>query len=107
MAVKFIGLKDLKNELAKIERSVKQVNNTPIKELLPSNFLKQYTIFSSLEEMFALAKQQNLDIENMSKWNYMQNKEWDEFIRKTTTFPTWKLLLERAHGLWIKKKIKL
>lgn len=47
MAVKFIGLKDLKNELAKIERSVKQVNNTPIKELLPSNFLKQYTIFFS------------------------------------------------------------
>jgi hypothetical protein len=89
------------DKLKKLQRNLKKIQGqkqVSLPELLPDDFIQQYTDFQTLQAMADAC-----GIEAMEK----QTAEFAKFISTHTRFGTWREMLEAAKAAYIKRKLGL
>lgn len=105
MKVNFSGFNELERELKKLEQSVKSIegeNSIPFTDLFPFDFMKRYTQFSSIEDMF---NESPFTINSEEDFVAIDDDEWDNFISTSTNFDSWEKMQEAAVVDWTKNQL--
>ncbi len=90
------------SKLRELQRKSKELNGQreiPLTELLPDDFIREYTDFQSLQAMF-----DTFGIEQLKEHN---NAEFVKFISTHTRFSTWEEMLQKAINRYTKRKLGL
>jgi hypothetical protein len=99
------GLEELKRKLKKIEENGEKLegqNSVPFTEVFPVEFMKKYTEFSSIDDMF---NKSPFKIDSDEDFAAIDDKKWDDFIKTSTKFQTWEKMQEEAAVEWTKKQL--
>jgi hypothetical protein len=99
------GFKEFERKLKNIENNAQRLegkNSIPLTELFPSEFIKKYTEFSSIEDMF---NKSPFLIESAEDFAAIEDELWDHFIKSSTSFNSWKQMQEAATVDWTKKQL--
>lgn len=103
--VDFSGFEELERELKKIEQNLKNIegeNSIPFMELFPFEFMKKYTQFSSINDMFNGSP---FTINSEEDFAAIDEYELDNFINKATDFDSWGKMQETAAINWAQKQL--
>lgn len=90
------------SKLRELQRKSKELNGQheiPLTELLPDDFIREYTDFKSLQAM--------VDTCGIEKLKEPNNPEFIKFISAHTRFSTWEEMLEKAITRYTKRKLSL
>ncbi|MCK8826045.1 hypothetical protein [Fuchsiella alkaliacetigena] len=87
------------NQLQK--EATSSTKKTPYQDLFDSKFIKEYTSFESIEELFTASEFQ---IKSKKDLDSIPQDKWNEFIRKHTSFFTWKEMIQQAGEEWFTKR---
>lgn len=99
----FDGLNEFENKLKSMQKAAEELNGThdvPLSDLLTEPFMRQFTSFSSFEELlkaggFILED----DLDNIL------GAEFDQHIKNTTNFDNWQDMLDEAVSEYVSKKL--
>ena len=73
-------------------------------ELLTPGFLAKHSRFLSTDEMFGAS---GFKVETTEDFQNIPGNDWNDFIRKNTSFATWDDMLSTAGAEWAKAKLVL
>jgi len=99
------GLKKASRTLRDLERRLKALegeHRVPLTELFPVDFLRKYTEFESLEDMFQAS---GFVVESQEDFEKVPDDEWDSFVRSRTRFSSWEEMLGAAYEKWFARKL--
>ena len=99
------GFDKIKRELEKIQSKAKELkgtNNVPFKELFSQEFLRKYTNFSSLDDMF---KKSGFTVNSQEDFKNIPDEAWDKFISDNSHFKSWKKMFDAAMKEWIGRQL--
>jgi hypothetical protein len=74
----------------------------PIDDLLTSGFVRRHSRFDSLDALLAAS---GLDPRALAELGGDTRWRWDQFVRRTTTFPDWATMLREASAEWAVRRI--
>lgn len=84
-------------EMARRARALDgKMQNVPLRELFPPEFMAKHTEFKTLEAMFdkgGLLQREEEDVKSE-----LDSPEWNEFVARHTKFADWREMLGRAGG---------
>lgn len=103
--IDFSGFDELERELKKLEQNVQRLegeNSIPFTELFPFEFMKKYTQFHSIEEMFNGSP---FTIDSEGDFTAIDDDEWNNFIKTSTNFDSWEQMQEAAVVDWTKNQL--
>lgn len=88
-------MNNINKQLQKIGEKIVQDTSgeATFNELFNSEFMKKYTEFKSIEELFNYC---NLDIKTQEEYNEIPEGALDEYVREKTKFNDWKEMLTLA-----------
>ena len=75
--------------------------DVPLSELLNDSFVSHHSSFSSLDELMEASE---FKIESQEDFEAIPDNEWDEFIKRNTSFNSWIDMLNDACEQWIKNR---
>lgn len=99
------GLKELRRRLRDLRRKAEALegeHTIPLGEFFPADFLRQYTDFESLEDMFQAS---GFVVESREDFKKIPEDQWDQFIRSRTQFSSWREMQDAAGVEWTKRKL--
>ena len=105
LEIEIKGLKELRRKLRDVRRKAEALESEqtiPLAELFPADFLRQYTEFDSLEDMFQTS---DFVVESPEDFKKIPEDQWDQFISSRTRFSSWKEMLNAATAEWTKRKL--
>ena len=105
MSLKITGLDKLQDKLKDMQRSASALHGTrtvPISELLTPGFVRKHSRFSSADELFTAS---GFKVESQEDFEKIPDLEWDAFISNSTTFRSWKEMLNAAGADYAKKQL--
>jgi len=105
MSSEIKGAKEVQQKLRDLSNRARQLDgpqNVSILELLTPSFLSTCSRFESAHEMFEAS---GFKIESKEDFKAIPDAEWDEFIKKNTSFPNWRQMLEAAAVPWTKQRL--
>lgn len=88
--------------LRELQRKVKELDGerkVALSELLPDDFIRQYTNYQTLQEM--------LDASGIKNTEEIGNEEFSKFIATHTEFPSWEEMLQVAATAYYKRQLGL
>jgi len=88
--------------LRELQKKVKELDGerkVALSELLPDDFIRQYTNYQTLQEM--------IDASGIKNTEEIGNKEFSKFIAAHTQFPTWEKMLQVAATSYYKRQLGL
>lgn len=88
------------SKLKDLQRKAKELNGEhriPLAELLPDDFIREYTDFKSLQAM--------IDTCGIEKLKEPDNPDFIKFVSAHTRFSTWKEMLDEASSRYFKRKL--
>lgn len=101
--IKVKGLDKLQNKLKKASKQLKEMEGTKkvlLTDLLNENFLRKYTDFNTLDELFnKFSITSNEDIEN-------NIEQLDNEVKANSNFSSWQEMLESATHYYFEKQLK-
>lgn len=101
--IKVKGLDKLQNKLKKASKQLKEMEGTKkvlLTDLLNENFLRKYTDFNTLDELFnKFSITSNEDIEN-------NIEQLDNEVKANSNFSSWQERLESATHYYFEKQLK-
>lgn len=106
MSFKIEGLYELQNKLRNLASRAEKLHgkhNVRLQDLLSTEFIRRFTDFVTLDEMFeAFGKnpKSSEEFEAMSK-----SPEWNAFIEDRTLFASWQEMIEKAGVEWASEKL--
>jgi hypothetical protein len=77
-------------------------HSVPMSELFPPDFIRRFTDFLDLDEMF---KASGFHVESTEDFAKIPDDAWDRFIAERTLFGNWHEMQEKAGGEWVSKKL--
>ena len=99
------GLNELQKELENLQKKVENLSgsqNIPLKELLSNSFMKEYTSFNSIRELF---KASGFQINSIEDFDNIPLSELDNYISKTTDFDSWEDMISEATNQYVLEKL--
>ena len=87
------GFDNLKRKLNNLEKGHK----VTFDKLFPPSFIRKYTDFPSLQEMFNAS---GYTIETQEDFERISDEKWDAFIHAKTRFENWQEMLNKAGLEW-------
>lgn len=101
MKLEIKGLDDALNDLKRVEKNAKKLDNTkitvPLEELVTDRFIQKNSKFKSLDEMVTKSGYELKDFGEL--------REVDKFISQNSRFSSWIELLDEAMVEWAKNQI--
>ena len=107
MSANITGLDDLQKKLQQLAANAKALDgkhNVGLNELFPPSFVRRYTQFASIDELFA---QSGFKVETQADFEAVPSDQWDIFIKGHTQFASWQQMKEKAGAEWTKGKLGL
>lgn len=101
------GFNELLNKLQKLQKNAKALNGVhpvKLKDSFPPDFMKEFTRFDSIEQMFDMS---GFKIESQEDFNNIPIDKLDEFVKSNTKFESWLQMQEAAGARWIQNKLEL
>ncbi|WP_027177851.1 hypothetical protein [Maridesulfovibrio bastinii] len=96
------GFDELSKKFKRLENNAKQMEGSQevnFAELFPQDFMRQYTSFSDVQEMF-----DPIDIDT-EKESLEDNQMLQELVRERTQFNDWQEMLEKAVAEYAKRQL--
>ena len=101
------GFDELINDLENIKKKAKKLdgyNEISFENLFPPAFMKKYTAFGSINEMFKVSP---FELETQEDFKTIPEDEMDKFINENTEFTSWEDMIGEAGELWLVDQIGL
>ncbi len=86
------------------EKLTEEKSSLSLEELFTEDFLKEYTRFTSVEDMF---KEGGFEIKSGDDFDKISKKEWNKFIKNNTKFKKWQDMLEKAVELKVLNQLQI
>ncbi|MEW6752832.1 MAG: hypothetical protein AB1505_17910 [Candidatus Latescibacterota bacterium] len=103
--VQIKGFDEMRRNLRRLKERASALHGShtvPLEELLTPGFIGRHTRgCSSASEWF---QKSGFKIESEEDLAAIRDA-WDEYVRSTTSFPTWQAMLEAAGAAMVKKKL--
>lgn len=99
------GLDDLQRKLQDLATRAERLDgehSVPMSELFPPDFMRRFTDFLDIDEMFTASGYRVESTEDFAK---IPDDAWDKFIAERTLFGMWQEMQEKAGGEWVSKKL--
>ena len=99
------GLNELQKELENLQKKVENLSgsqNIPLKELLSNSFMKEYTSFNSISELF---KASGFQINSIEDFDNIPSSELDRCTSKNTDFDSWQDIIREATNQYVLEKL--
>jgi hypothetical protein len=107
MTLKIKGLKEFQRKLDDLSASAKKISGTrsvPVAELLTPVFLSKCSRFKSAEEFFEAS---GFTVASQKDLKAIPEDQWDDFIKKNTSYSNWQAMLNAATEAWGKRGLHL
>ncbi|TLS36559.1 hypothetical protein FCL54_14720 [Pseudalkalibacillus caeni] len=94
------GFKEFEKELETLQKKADELDGdheVPFKELFPEDFMREYTKFSSINEM---VDKSQWTVENDEDFSKIPDDEWDKYVKETTNFENWEEMQGTAVEVW-------
>jgi hypothetical protein len=104
---KTTGLDKIQRQFTALRRrteSLSRQRSVPLRDLLTPSFLRRCSRFTSFDD---LCRSSGFKTETQADFEAIPNRDWDAFIRKETSFRTWKAMLDSAAAEYAKGKLGL
>lgn len=91
--------------LHRLRRNAEALHGThkiPVADLLSADFMRSVSSFASFEEMLA---QSPFTVDSAEDFKAIPDAEWDDYVRKTTRFSSWREMLQAAAAAWTKARL--
>lgn len=87
MSIHVEGFEDLENELDDFRQRLEEAGGeVPISDLFTDSFMRTYTEFETLEELF---EESPWEFESQEDFEAIPGEEFDEYIHVHTDFDSW------------------
>ncbi|MCM3743229.1 hypothetical protein M3193_03660 [Sporosarcina luteola] len=95
MGFKFDGMKELQNQLKKVEKQARDAVSGEISlgELFTDDFMQKNTNAKSIEEFLNESPMAGKEVETVEA---MSTPEMDEYVKAQTEFSSWQEILQEA-----------
>ena len=104
---KTTGFGKLEKQLKQMEKGAKELSKTKqvsFGELFTTSFMRKYTSFSTLDELFAAG---GFNVESQEDFEAIPDDEFDKHIASSTKFKNWEDMLGEATSQYVTKKLGL
>jgi hypothetical protein len=103
MGMKITGLDEFRRKLEKLQRRAQNISGpVPFDELFPPEFMRRYTDFKSIEDMFSGF---GTPIETAEEFKRIPDAEWNTFVTQRTKFKTWEAMQAKAGEEYIERRL--
>lgn len=93
------GMDEFEKKMKRMNKNVNNIKKEVSQEqLLNNKFMKKYTKYSSLQEMY---EKSGFNIKTEKDFAAIPNDEWNEFINKNTKFSNWQQMGDKAQEEYI------
>lgn len=99
------GFEDLQNQLESVAEAAEELENTDeisLNELFTDYFMKEYTDFSTLDEMLEAFGYDGL---TQQEFDGIPDEEIDPKVSNSTSFNSWQEMSEKALDLYVSRKL--
>jgi len=99
------GFDKIKRDLESFQKKAKEMegtNSISFQELFTPEFLRKYTSFISLNEMF---EKSEFTINSQEDFEKIPEGAWDKFISANSKFNLWKEMLDVAGKEWVARRL--
>lgn len=103
--LKIKGMKELQNQLKKMEQSAKELEKTTsvsFDELFISTFMRKNTNYNSFEEFLAAG---NFTVLSQEDFEAIPDEDMDQHVAKNTKFNSWQTMLDTAASEYALRKL--
>ena len=101
------GLDELKNKFDELENKADDLdgeNEVKFDELFNPDFMKKYTNFISIDEMF---EKSSFEVNSEEDFEEIPEEELDEYVNNNTKFSTWEEMLQKGVQEWTSNQLGL
>lgn len=101
------GLDEVQESLENLAKKAQELDgqhDVPLEELFPPEFLKEHTSVTTVQQ---LMDESGFTINSQEDFNNIPDEDWDKYIRKVTSFSSWKDMLESAAQEYTIRKLDL
>ena len=102
---KTTGFDELEKQLKQMEKAAKELEKTKqvsFGELFTTSFMRKYTSFSTLDELFSTG---GFKVESQEDFEAIPDDDLDKHIASSTKFNNWEDMLGEAASLYVAKKL--
>jgi hypothetical protein len=99
------GFDELQRKLQELASRAEKLDgdhSVPMSELFPPDFMRRFTDFPDIDEMFEAS---GFRIESTEDFAKVPDDAWDTFVAERTLFASWHEMQEKAAGEWAAKKL--
>jgi hypothetical protein len=90
------------DDLAQKSRELDGQHEIPLSELMPDDFIRASSSFTSLTEMFAASP---FEINTLDDFKAIADEDWDNFVSANTSFATWDEMKRAAVRDWTRQRL--
>jgi hypothetical protein len=93
------------DELKKLQKRLEELDGShqiPLNELFDSEFMIEYTDFTSIDAMLEAS---GFKVETDEDFAAIPDDEWDQFVARTARFASWEEMQQEASNRWVQKKL--
>jgi len=101
------GFDELQRKLEDLQRRMERLQGkrkVPLDTLFPPEFMKRYTKHAGIQDMFTASPWK---VETQGDLAAIPDDEWDAFVRQETQFPSWKEMMGKAVGEYVRGELGL
>lgn len=102
---KITGLDKLEKQLKQMEKGAKELSktkNVSFDELFPASFMREYTSFSSMDELLDAG---GFKVESQEDFEAIPDMKFDKHISANTKFKSWEDMIGEATSQYAAKKL--
>jgi len=105
MGIKISGFDDFRRKLETLQRRAQNVSGpVPFEDLFPPEFMRRYTDFKSIDEMFT---ELGTPIESAEDLKNIPEAKWEAFVKERTRFATWNAMQAKAGEEFIERRLNI
>lgn len=86
-------------QMEKNAEALDGTHNVPMDEVLPPAFMHRHSSFSTFQDMYDASPFKDMKFEDIP------DAEWDEYVRKTTSFSSWEKMRNAGAEEWAKARL--
>ena len=92
------------NQLANNARALGDTRSASLTDILTPQFMSNHTRFHTAKEFFEAS---GFKVDSQADFEAIPEDQIDAFVRSSTSFTSWRELLNTAAAVWAKKKLGL
>jgi hypothetical protein len=105
MGIKISGLDEMRRKLERLQHRAQNLSGSvPFEDLFPPEFMRRYTNFKTMEEMFGAF---GTPINSTEDFERIPDDEWDAYVKRSTRFGSWEAMQKQAGEEYIERRLNL